>query len=227
MIHFEQELAELKQKLLEMASRAETAVVRALEALTSRDYDLALRVCAEDSELDRFEIQIDEDAIRLLAKAPLATDLRLITVAMKICQNLERVGDEATKIAKRARDLSNEPPLKLDLPFPQMGAQVLQMLKQALDCFVRKDAVNARLLIPQDKQVDALNKELHRQLTAAMMEDLAAIPRCLHLMVIAKSLERIADHAKNVAEEVVYLCEAEDIRHSQSQSRSPSEAGGS
>lgn len=214
MIHFEQELAELTQKLLNMASHAENAVVRALEALGRRDYDLALKVCAADTELDQFEIEIDEDAVHLLAKAPLASDLRLITVAMKICQNLERVGDEATKIAKRARDLSGEPPLNVTLPIPEMGTLALSMLKQALDCFVHKDPARARALIPRDKEVDAMNKEVHRQLTALMAQEPAAISRSLHLMVAAKSLERIADHAKNVAEEVVYLCEAEDIRHS-------------
>ena len=213
MVHFEQELAELKNELLRMASHAEKAVTQAMEAWIRRDDELALRVCSEDKVVDRFEIEIDEFAIRLLAKAPLASDLRLITVAMKICQNLERVGDEATKIAKRARDLSQEPPLKLALPIPDMAALALQTLKGALDCFVNKDSASARALIPRDKQVDALNKDVHKQLATHMVQAPETIARGLHLMVISKSLERIADHAKNIAEEVVYLCDAEDIRH--------------
>jgi phosphate transport system protein len=178
-----------------------------------RDYDLALRVKADDTIIDRFEVDIDELSIRLLAKAPLAGDLRLIAVTMKISQNLERVGDEATKIAKRARDLSQEAPLKLVVAIPQMAELALKMLRSALDAFVNQDPQTARALIPQDKEVDALNKSIHRQLANQMIQEPETIARCLSLMVVAKSLERVADHAKNVAEEVVYLCEAEDIRH--------------
>jgi len=214
MTHFEQELAVLKTKLLTMASHAESAVKQAVNALVTRDYDLAIQVRADDAVIDRFEIDLDELAIHLLAKAPLASDLRFITVAMKISQNLERVGDEATKIAKRARDLSQEPPLKLSLEIPRLADLALQLLKLALDSFVARDPAAARALIPEDKQVDALNREIHRQLADHMVKEPTAIPRCLSLMVVAKSLERIADHAKNVAEEVVYLCEAADIRHS-------------
>jgi len=214
MVHLEQELAGLKNALLTMASHAESAVKQALEALVTRDYQLALRVKDGDTVIDRFEVEVDELAIQLLAKAPLASDLRLIAVTMKISQNLERVGDEASKIAKRARDLTQEPPLKLAVPIPQMSDLALQMLKTSLDAFVNQDPAAARALIPQDKQVDALNKDIHRQLANQMIQDPETISRCLNLMVVAKSLERIADHAKNVAEEVVYLCEAEDIRHS-------------
>lgn len=132
---------------------------------------------------------------------------------MKISQNLERVGDEAAKIAKRARDLSGEPPLKLALDLPKMAALALAMLKAALDAFVQRDPAAARALIPRDKEVDALHKEIQRLLTEQMTKDAETIKRCLHLMIAAKSLERIADHATNIAEEVVYLCEAADIRH--------------
>jgi phosphate transport system protein len=214
MVRFDQELSILRNMLLTMASHAESAVKQALEAVTNRDYDLAIRVRDADSVIDQFEVDVDEMAIRLLAKAPLAGDLRLIAVTMKISQNLERVGDEATKIAKRARDLSQEAPLKLTLPIPQMAELALKMLDTALDAFVNQNPASARALIPQDKQVDALNKEAHRQLANQMIADPETIARCLSLMVVAKSLERIADHAKNVAEEVMYLCEAEDIRHS-------------
>lgn len=213
MIHFEQELSELKEKMLVMASHSESAVRRSIEALTQRDYELASKVRADDVIIDRLEIDIDEMAIHLLSKAPLATDLRLITVVMKISQNLERVGDEASKISNRARDLSQETPLKISVEIPRLAGQVLQMLKNSLDAFVHRDPAAARALIPRDREVDALNKQIHRELAEHMVRNPESIPGCLHLMVVAKSLERIADHATNVAEEVVYLCEAEDIRH--------------
>ena len=211
--HFEKELADLKDDLLTMASHADTAVRQAIEALTGRNETLARAVRENDTVLDRFEIEIDEKAIQLLAKAPLATDLRLITVAMKISQNLERIGDEAGKIANRARDLCHEPPLKPSLEIPQMSNLVLKMLKGALDAFVHQNPAAARSIIPEDKQVDLLNKQMHRELAQQMVADPETIGRCLNLMVVSKSLERIGDHATNLAEEVVYLCEAEDIRH--------------
>lgn len=211
--HFEQDLADLKQKLLIMASHAEKAVTEAVRALVNRDLELALQVKANDEVLDRFEMEIDEAAISLLARAPLASDLRLVTVAMKVSQNLERAGDEATKIAKRARDLAKEPPLKLNLKLSPMADLALGLLKSALDAFVNRDSAAARALIPRDKQVNALHKEMQQQLIAHMKEAPDNIARCLHFLVAAKSLERIADHATNIAEEVVYLCEAADIRH--------------
>lgn len=211
--HFDQELNALKERLLTMASHAEAAVNQSVQALTNRDLALALQVKENDSVIDRFEIEIDDLAIHLLAKAPLASDLRFVTVAMKISQNLERVGDEAAKIAKRARDLTGEPPLKLSVDLPRMAGLAVAMLKAALDAFVQREPVAARALIPRDKEVDALHKEIQRLLTDQMTRDAETIKRCLHLMIAAKSLERIADHATNIAEEVVYLCEAADIRH--------------
>jgi phosphate transport system protein len=211
--HIDMELGELKQKLLTMASHAEASVNRSVEALVTRNLDLALQVKEQDDTIDQFEIQVDDLAISLLSKAPLASDLRFVTVAMKISQNLERVGDEASKIAKRARDLSTEPPLKLNLELPRMATLALALLKSALDSFVNRDSAAARALIPKDKEIDALNKQINARLTEHMMTDRDSIPRCLHLMIVSRSLERIADHAKNVAEEVVYLCEAQDIRH--------------
>jgi len=211
--HFEMGLDALRQKILLMASRAEMAVNQSVQSLVQRDYDLAVRVRQDDEIIDRFEVEIDEMAIVLLTKAPLASNLRLITVAMKVSQNLERIGDEATKIAKRARDLAQEPPLKINLDVPRMASMSLGMVKDALDSFVQRDSAAARALIPRDKEVDALNKEIHQQLAQHMTENPDTIGRCLHWIVAAKSLERIADHAKNIAEEVVYLCEAQDIRH--------------
>jgi phosphate transport system protein len=207
------DLGELKQKLLTMASHAEIAVNEALRALIERDYDLALRVKESDTVIDQLELEIDEMAIQLLAKAPLASDLRLVTVAMKISQNLERVGDEATKIAKRARDLSQEPPVKVVVDLPRMAKLALDMLKAALDSFVNRDPAAARALIPRDKEVDGINKQITNHLAQYMVENPDTIKRCLNLITVSRSLERIADHATNVAEEVVYLYEAQDIRH--------------
>ena len=211
--HFETGIANLRQKLLVMASHTEKSVNNAVQSLMQRNHDLALRVKAEDDVIDHCEVEIDELAIQLLTKAPLATNLRLVTVAMKISQDLERIGDEATKIAKRARDLSQEPPVKIQLDLPRMAGRALEMLKAALDAFGQHDAAAARAVILQDKEVDALNKEIHAALVQHMVENPDAISRCLHWMVAAKSLERIADHATNIAEDVVYLCEAQDIRH--------------
>lgn len=210
---FEQEINELKEKLLTMGSHAESIVTNAIKALLDRDDDLARATRESDTAIDRFEIEIDEIAIHLLAKAPLATDLRLITVAMKISQNLERVADEACKIAKRSIDLSQEPQLKSYVDIPRMATIGLEMLKGALDAFVHREPEKARAVIPRDREVDLINKQLHRELASFMIERPATISRCLNLMVISKSLERIADHATNIAEEVVYLYEARDIRH--------------
>jgi phosphate transport system protein len=211
--HFEMGIENLRQQLLVMASHAEKSVSLAVQSLMQRDHDLAVRVKQDDDVLDRFEIEIDELAIQLLTKAPLATSLRLVTVAMKISQNLERIGDEATKIAKRARDLSQEPPVKINLDLPTMATLALKMVKDALDAFVNREPAAARAVIPRDKEVDALNKQVQTILTQHMMENPDTVARCLQWIVAAKSLERIADHAKNIAEEVVYLCEAHDIRH--------------
>jgi phosphate transport system protein len=211
--HFETGIEKLRQKLLVMASHTEKAVNDAVQALTQRDHDLALRVKADDDVIDKCEVEIDDLAIQLLTKAPLATNLRLVTVAMKISQDLERIGDEASKIAKRARDLSQEPPVKIQLDLPRMAARALDMLKAALDAFVHHDASAARAVIPRDKEVDAFNKEIHAALVQHMVENPDTISRCLHWMVAAKSLERIADHATNIAEDVVFLYEAQDIRH--------------
>jgi phosphate transport system protein len=211
--HFSQELDELKKKLLAMAANAETSVARSIKAFTDRDDDLARRVKQDDSILDEFEKEIDELAIHLLSKAPLASELRLITVAMKVSHDLERVGDEATTISRRVIELNQEPQLHTEVNIPQMAGLGLQMLKEALDAFVNNEPAKARAIIPRDKQIDSLNKQLQRELASYMVERPSTISRCLHLMTISKSLERIGDHATNIAEEVVYLHEGEDIRH--------------
>jgi phosphate transport system protein len=207
------ELVTLKEKLLTMASHAEAAVNRAIKALLRRDDDLARRTKEEDSVIDRLEMDIDEDAIQLLARKPGPFELRLITMAMKIALDLERVGDEATTISRRCLELSHEAPLKQPVEIPRMATLALQMLKDSLDAFVYREPARARAVIPRDEGVDAMNKKLHRELARYMAEQPATITRCLNLMVISKSLERIADHATNIAELVVYLYEGQDIRH--------------
>jgi len=213
-VHFEHDLDALKRKLLTMASHAEEAVGRAIKALVEHNDALASQVKADDDILDQFEIEIDEIAIGLLAKAPLATDLRLIAMAMKINHELERVGDAATTIARRTLEVNRESQLKEYVDIPRMKTMVLGMLKDALDAFVGRDLEQARSVLPRDKEVDAINKQLHRELASFMVEDPKTISKCLNLMVISKSLERVGDHAKNIAEDVVYLYEGHDIRHS-------------
>ena len=214
MTHYSQEMTHLKESLLAMASHAESAVARAVRSLVERDEALARQVQADDNILDQYEIEIDDTALHLLAKAPLATELRLITVAMKISQNLERVGDEAVTISRRSIDLGSEPQLKPYVDLPRMATMSLEMLRDAITAFVNREPEKARAVVPRDSDVDDLNRQLHRELSSYMVERPTTISRCLHLMVISKSIERIADHATNIAEEVVYLYEAQDIRHS-------------
>lgn len=214
MTHFDEEMARLKESLLALASRAELAVARAVRALVERDDGLALQVQEDDNILDQFEIEIDDTAIHLLTKAPLAAELRLITVGMKLSHNLERVGDEAVTIARRAVDLNAEPQLKPYIDIPQMAAMAVAMLRDGIAAFVDREPEKARNVIPKDKEVDELNRQIQRELSSYMVERPATITRCLHLMVVSRSLERIADHATNIAEQVVYLYEAKDIRHS-------------
>lgn len=213
MSHHEQELNALKDKLLTMSSIAERSVKLAIEALVQRDDDKAREVIAADNDLDTLEIEIDEMAITLLARAPLATDLRLITMAMKFSRDLERVGDETTTICRRSLELSQEPQLKPYVDIPKMANIALEMLGDAMNAFVHSDPAKARGIVPRDKEVDQLNKQLQRELSSYMIERPSTITRCLHLMTISKSLERIADHAANIAEEVVFLFEGKDIRH--------------
>lgn len=212
--HFDQDLLVLREKLLTMASHAEQSVTQAMKALLDRNDDLARQVKAADETIDQFEVEIDDLGIKLLAlKAPVAGDLRLITMAMKISQNLERVGDEATTIARRVLELNQESPLKPFVDLPRMAGLVVEMLHGSVDAFISMNPALAHDIIQRDRQVDDLNKQVHRELISYMVETPQTITRGLNLMVISKSLERIADHATNIAEEIVFLCEGRDIRH--------------
>lgn len=217
MSYHEQELGALKDKLLTMSSIAERSLKHAIEALIERDDDKAREVISSDNDLDRLEMEIDEMAVGLLSKAPLATELRLITMAMKFSRDLERVGDETTTICRRCIELNQEPQLKAYVDLPKMATIALEMLGDAMSAFVNREPEKARLIVPRDKEVDLLNKQLHRELSSYMIERPSTITRCLNLMTISKSLERIADHAANIAEEVVYLFEGKDIRHTKGQ----------
>jgi phosphate transport system protein len=214
MTHYTEEMNRLKESLLAMASHAESALTRAMRALVERDDLLAQSVIDDDNIIDQFEVEIDDIAIHLLAKAPVATDLRMTTAAMKISQNLERVGDSAVTIARRAIDLDTEPQLKPYVDLPRMATMSLEMLRDAISAFINREPDRARAVVPRDIEVDNINRQLHRELSSFMIERPANISRCLNLMVISKCLERIADHATNIAEDVVYLYEAIDIRHS-------------
>ena len=210
----EQSVALLKEKLLGMASRAEQAANRAVKALLRRDDDLALQVKSDEPLVDGLQLAIDELALGILTRTRAVESLRLVTVAMKIAAELERVADEATTIARRVGELNKEPPLKECAAIPPMASVALAMLKEALDAFVNPDPVSARQVIARDKEVDRQHKRLRDDLVRHMSAKPEAINSSLHLMVIAKSLERMADHAKAVAEFVIYLHEGRDIRHS-------------
>jgi phosphate transport system protein len=188
-------------------------VNQAVRALARRDDELARRTNEEDDRIDRLEVEIDELALALLIRRPRPFELRLVTVAMKISHNLERVGDEATTISRRVIELAQEPQVQQAGQIPPLAGVVLPMLKDALDAFVSGDVAKARAVIVRDRVADDMNRRLQAELAAVMAQRPSAITRCLSLMVIAKSLERIGDHATNVAEDVVYLHEGLDIRH--------------
>ena len=209
----EEDSAALKQKLLTMAERVEGMVDRAIKGLLLHHENLARGIKENDNEVDSFEKQIDELALALLAKTTQPAELRLLVVSMKISNNLERVGDEATTIARRAQELLGKAFPETAVDLLAISILALGMLRDALQAFVDRDPAKARLVIPRDEEVDFLHKRLHREVTASMMSQPGTVNTGLNLMVISKSLERIADHATNVAEEVVYLYEGRDIRH--------------
>ena len=212
--YFDQQLADLKENLLRMAGFTEQSVAQALKALVQRDDALAKKVDADDAVLDKLEIDIDGRSVKLLElRQPTATELRFITMAMRLSGELERIGDQAVNIAHRAEELNKEPLLKPLVDIPRMADHAQGMIHDSLDAFVYAKPDLARAIIKRDEKVDLLNRQLHRELTSFMIEDPQTITRCLNLMSVAHNLERIADHATNIAEDIVYLYEGRDIRH--------------
>jgi len=212
---FDAELESFRSHLLQMGERAIDQTRLAMKSLTDADLALADKVIAADDEIDKLEVHIDEEAIRYMTlRGPVASELRLIVVGMKASHDLERVGDEATGIARRARKLAIEPRIELYADLPRMAVIALAMLRDALDCFVQEDEQKALSVIRRDPEVDNLNRALYRRLTSFMIEKPDTIARAIELMFISKSLERIADHAVNIAEEMVFLSKGQDIRHS-------------
>jgi len=212
--HFDEELAELKNKLLRMAGLAEDQIDKALAALVGRDSSLARKVIERDHQINALDVEIDEDSIRLLAlHQPAARDLRLITTAMKIATELERISDLAENVCERAIELGEEPQLKPYIDIPRMGNLARTMVAESIDAFVKDDAVLARKVLRDDDFVDDLMEQLFRELLSFMIEDPHTISRAIRLSFIAKYLERMADHATNIAELVVYLVEGKIIRH--------------
>lgn len=211
---FDAELENFRSNLILMGETSIRQVRDAVKALVEGDIALADRVIAADDEIDNFEIKIDEEAMLYMnLRAPIATELRLVIVGMKASHDLERVGDECTTIAKRAVRLAGLPPLKPYIDIPRMADIAIEMLRDALDCFLNGDTDKALAVVRRDAEVDAINKQLYRELSSYMIENPATTTRALELMFISKSLERIADHACNIAEEMVFLAKAQDIRH--------------
>lgn len=212
--HFDQELDALKEQMLRMGGRAEAIIQKSVEALKRRDPALCAEVFEDDKAIDRMEIDIEERCIHLLAlRQPMAVDLRFITSALKISNDLERVGDHGVNIAGNALRLCQEPPLKPLVDIPRMADMAAAMLHEALDAFVRRDAPTARRLVRRDDEVDDLNRQLFRELVSFMIESPATITRAMELILVARNLERVADLATNVAEEVVFIAEARIIKH--------------
>ncbi|THJ24480.1 MAG: phosphate signaling complex protein PhoU [Nitrospira sp. CG24E] len=212
--HFDEELEDLKTKLLRMAGLAEEQIDKALTALMTRDSTLAREVIERDRAVNTLDVEIDEECIRLLAlHQPAARDLRLVTTAMKISTELERISDLAENISERAIELNEEPQLKPYIDIPMMGKMARAMVKESIDAFVKDDAAVARKVLTNDDFVDDLMEQIFRELLSFMIEDTRTITRAIRLSFVAKYLERIADHATNIAELVVYLVEGKIIRH--------------
>lgn len=212
--HFDEELNKLKEKLLRMASLVEEAISHAVKALVDRNSELAAEVIKRDDEVNMLEIEIDEECLKLLAlMQPIAIDLRFITSAMKIGNDLERMGDQAVNIAERTLELLRQPQLKPLIDIPRMATLAQKMVKDSLDAFVNKDTNLARDVCIRDDQVDNLNDQVFRELLTYMMEDTSTITRAVDLILIGRHLERIADHATNIGEDVVYLVEGKTIKH--------------
>ena len=211
---FDAELETFRSHLILMGETAVRQVRDALRALVEGDSSLARSVIVADDELDTLEVKIDNAAVRFMnLRAPIASDLRLVIVGMKAGHDLERVGDEASNIAKRAIKLSAEPPLKPYVDIPRMTEITMEMLRDALDCLLQGDEAKALAVCKRDVEVDNLNRQVYRELTSFMVENPETISRAIELMFISKSIERIADHATNIAEETIFLFRGKDVRH--------------
>jgi len=211
---FDDELQHLKEKLLKMGSLVEDSIKNSIHALVERDNALAHKVIDNDRLVNTLDVEIDEESIRLIAlRQPMASDLRFITMAMKITTDMERMGDLAVNIAERALELNEEPVLKPYIDIPKMRTIAQGMTRDALDAFVRKDKNLAMDVIMRDDEVDDLKHDVLQELALYMSKDPSTVSRAMKVSFVAQYLERIADHATNIAEMVIYLVEGKIIRH--------------
>ena len=212
--HIDVELGRLKEQLVRMASLAETAIGLSIKALVSRDAEMARQVIASDDAINILEIEIDELCLRAMALyQPEAKDLRFLAMALKIDNDLERMGDQAVNIAERTLELLKEPLLKPLIDIPRMAEVTQRMVKESLDAFVHQSVERARAVCRQDDEVDRYDDQIFRELLTYMMEDPKAITRSVNLILVSRHLERIADHATNIAEDVIYFVEGKTIKH--------------
>jgi len=212
--HFIEELEDLQGRLLEMGTLVESAIHNSVRALTERSEALAQQVLGNEDRINHLEIEIDDLAVRLLAlQQPMAKDLRFLTAAIKINTDLERMGDLAVNIVERALALMNRPPVKPLIDIPQMARTAESMVRKSLDAFVKREPELARNVLLSDDTVDRLRDSIHTELISFMQEDPDAIPQALDLILVARHLERIADHATNIAEDTLFLVKGVDVRH--------------
>jgi phosphate transport system protein len=212
--HFQAELERLKTRLLEMGGLAEEQVRLAVKGLVDRDRDVIGRVMGGDTALNTLHIEIDQRSFTLLAlHQPMAVDLRAIVAAVKINTDLERVGDMAVNIAEAAARYAQHPPVKRLIDIPRMAAIAQAMLRDALDAFVRRDTALAQQVLNEDDRLDALKTQIFRELLTYMLQDPATIQPALDLILISRHLERVGDHATNIAEDVIFMVSARDVRH--------------
>jgi phosphate transport system protein len=211
---FEHELRTLRERLCTMGGRCEQQIRRAMQALADRDTDLAREVVVADAAIDRDETEIDELAMQILAtRQPVAGDLRLVMIAFKFVTDLERIGDLAAGIAKRALELSPMPPLEPQGEIQRLATLVQRNLNAVLDAFTARDADRATGVIQADSDIDKLNASLFAELIAYVATDAATVTRVIPLTSVCRYLERVGDHVKNLAEDIVYMVRAEDVRH--------------
>ncbi len=214
MRRLEEQLEEVRKRLLEMSALVEAAVYRSVQSLVEKDEALARQVLENESRINQMEIEIDELATRLLAlQQPMAVDLRFLTAAIKINNDLERMGDLAVNITERSLDLMHQPLVKPLIDIPQMAKLAESMVRKSLDAFVKRDADLARSVLVSDDAVDQLRDDVYRELVTYMQKDPSTVRQCLDLVFVARNLERVADHATNIAEDVVFLVEGVDVRH--------------